>query len=406
MQGGWNQLAVVVELCISIAVVLFVRHSEIDWTAYMQEVKGFIDGELDYKKLQGNTGPLVYPAGFVWSYSALYFISRGGRDVEIVRWLFLGMYVMLFHTVSQLYLRSGTNRLLICFLLLSKRVRSLFLLRFFNDCLAMFVLYYAVLCLSSGKRWLVGSLLFSISVSIKMNILLFSPGLLLVLCKSLPISKVIQCLVVCALWQLLVGLPFLLHNPASYIARSFEVGRVFTYRWSVNFKCFSEETFASPVLSVFLLLFTIVSWVILWRRRWAKRKFCRVEKPSVGAEEAPGLSYKEECDLNKEISSNIVLTLMESNMIGVIFCRSLHYQFFLWFFHSMPMVLFATRLTPMLKIISIAAIQCGFEIYPSTSKSSSFLLAGFACTWFSILFLGAEGRPRGMLRTEVRGKLT
>lgn len=35
----------------------------------MQEVKGFLDGELNYMNLAGDTGPLVYPAGFLYVYS-------------------------------------------------------------------------------------------------------------------------------------------------------------------------------------------------------------------------------------------------------------------------------------------------------------------------------------------------
>lgn len=33
--------------------------TEIDWKAYMQEVEGFLNGERDYTKLKGDTGPLV-----------------------------------------------------------------------------------------------------------------------------------------------------------------------------------------------------------------------------------------------------------------------------------------------------------------------------------------------------------
>lgn len=35
----------------------------------MQEVEGFLDGERNYLNLRGDTGPLVYPAGFVYIYS-------------------------------------------------------------------------------------------------------------------------------------------------------------------------------------------------------------------------------------------------------------------------------------------------------------------------------------------------
>ncbi|KAF9799313.1 hypothetical protein SFRURICE_000821 [Spodoptera frugiperda] len=55
---------VVAELIINILVVERVPYTEIDWKAYMQECEGFLNGTLDYSQLRGDTGPLVYPAGF------------------------------------------------------------------------------------------------------------------------------------------------------------------------------------------------------------------------------------------------------------------------------------------------------------------------------------------------------
>ncbi|KAK9753081.1 ALG3 protein [Popillia japonica] len=46
-----------------------IKYTEIDWIAYMQEVEGFLNGTLDYRHLKGDTGPLVYPAGFVYIYN-------------------------------------------------------------------------------------------------------------------------------------------------------------------------------------------------------------------------------------------------------------------------------------------------------------------------------------------------
>lgn len=34
-------------------------------------------GERDYSNLQGDTGPLVYPAGFLYIYSAIQFVTGG-----------------------------------------------------------------------------------------------------------------------------------------------------------------------------------------------------------------------------------------------------------------------------------------------------------------------------------------
>ena len=57
----------------------FVSYSDtkIDWDAYMSQVTGFLGGERDYSKLEGDTGPLVYPAGFLYIYSALQFLTGG-----------------------------------------------------------------------------------------------------------------------------------------------------------------------------------------------------------------------------------------------------------------------------------------------------------------------------------------
>jgi len=40
-------------------------------------VDAFLEGERDYTKIEGDTGPLVYPAGFLYVYSAIKFLTGG-----------------------------------------------------------------------------------------------------------------------------------------------------------------------------------------------------------------------------------------------------------------------------------------------------------------------------------------
>ncbi|CAG9107665.1 unnamed protein product [Plutella xylostella] len=76
-------LILVAELILNILVVERVPYTEIDWKAYMQECEGFLNGTLDYSKLRGDTGPLVYPAGFVYIYSMLYYITNQGENKQV-----------------------------------------------------------------------------------------------------------------------------------------------------------------------------------------------------------------------------------------------------------------------------------------------------------------------------------
>ena len=60
-----------------------VKYTEIDWIAYMQEVKYFLNGERNYMLMKGDTGPLVYPAGFVHVYSLFYWLTDKGTLIRL-----------------------------------------------------------------------------------------------------------------------------------------------------------------------------------------------------------------------------------------------------------------------------------------------------------------------------------
>lgn len=78
----------------------------------------------------------------------------------------------------------------------SFRIHSIFVLRLFNDPVAMVLLYASVLLLLH-RHWNLSCLLFSLAVSIKMNVLLFAPGLLVVLLLHLGWIGTIPRLAIC-----------------------------------------------------------------------------------------------------------------------------------------------------------------------------------------------------------------
>lgn len=342
-------ICLLAETLINILIIEKVKYTEIDWKAYMDEVEGFINGTYDYTKLKGETGPLVYPAGFLYFFSTLYMITGKGVNIKLAQYIFGGFYMLMYSLV--LFIMRKTNAvppfIFIFFTFASYRVHSIFALRLFNDPIAMILLYVAVL-MFVDKRWMRGCVWYSLAVSIKMNIMLFSPGLFFILLTETGIVKTILYIGVCGIIQLVIGLPFLNENPIGYIKMSFDLSRQFFYKWTVNYRFLPENIFLSQYFHILLLALHIGILLAVYLIRWRT-----IPKP---------LSPK-----------SILLILFSSNFIGIACARSLHYQFYVWYYHTLPALFFATKLPIPVVMLMLGVIEMCWNTYPSTVLSSSAL---------------------------------
>ena len=349
----------------------------------MEEVGGFLAGERDYRNLKGGTGPLVYPAGFVYLYSALKKFTLG--SVRPAQWCFAGVYLATHAVVLSLYVRSKVvPPLALCLLSLSKRLHSIYVLRCFNDGAAMLLAWGATLLLvealsgkddekkkkkktekkterteraeEKGKKSKsgVGSgalvpvaasvAMFSLAVSVKMNVLLMAPPVAVLLLQASRVREIAAGVLAGIALQVLLGLPFLLEFPWSYLGRAFELGRVFTHEWSVNFAFLSEEAFVSRSLALGLaaahlgVLFAFAGW--RWTRKGegggaggGKGGMGRREREPGGGVVEAAVECWEASFAKASASSRPALdpahvfrVVAVGNFIGVVFARSLHYQ--------------------------------------------------------------------------------
>ncbi len=169
-------LLLAIDALLCFIIVKKVAYTEIDWQPYMEEVQGYLDGERDYVNIRGSTGPLVYPAGFLYVYSMLHHITDRGSNVLLAQYIFIAIYVVNLLVVLLLY-RKGKNvpPIMWILLLLSKRIHSIFVLRLFNDCVAVLFGYIAIVFFTHN-RYRIGCLSYSFAVSIKMNMFLYAPG--------------------------------------------------------------------------------------------------------------------------------------------------------------------------------------------------------------------------------------
>lgn len=373
----------IVEIVLNLIVIQKVPYTEIDWIAYMQEVEGVINGTFDYTKLKGDTGPLVYPAGFVYIFMILYYITEHGRNVRLAQYIYAGLYILLLYLVFQIYCKSKKvpPYALIFACCTSYRIHSIFVLRMFNDPVAV-VLFYISLNLFLCNFWNLGSIFYSLAVSVKMNILLYSPAILLAYFACLGSKETFIQLTICASVQVILGLPFLLTNAVGYLQGSFDVGRIFLYKWTVNWRCIPEYLFVSRgfhsvllVLHIILIILFLKSW-LSYLKSYAILK--RVEK-----ELKPQL--QNQTKVNMETSSQLfLLPIFTCNLIGVACSRSLHYQFYVWYFHSLPYLLWSTSYSGKWRLAIMGIIELCWNTYPSTVLSSVLLHLCHLCIIYGI----------------------
>lgn len=212
-----------------------------------------------------------------------------------------------------------------------------------------------------------------------MNVLLFAPGLLFLLLSEFGLIRTIPKLTLCAGIQLLLGLPFLLENPVGYVSRAFDLGRQFMFKWTVNWRFLPEWLFLNRQFHFLLLAAHLLTLLLFALLRW--------KRPGENIVELIKEPSKRKVPPQKSTADQIVLVLFTSNFIGMCFSRSLHYQFYVWYFHTLPYLLWSggvKKLAHLLRVLILGLIELSWNTYPSTSSSSAVL---HVCHLLILLFL-------------------
>lgn len=369
-------------------VIYTIPYTEIDWETYMIQVSSVVSnpGERDYRNIEGPTGPLVYPGAHVFIYSIFYLITSKGSNIRLAQLIFALLHTLALALVLRLYYLTQVFPLYLTPLLfLSRRVVSLFVLRLFNDAVQTIPLYLSLL-LFVLNRWRPGCVLYSVAVAIKMNALLYAPGLAVLLCQSIGfLPAVTLAFTVCFPIQLIFAAPFIAHAPLPYLSRAFELTRKFLFKWSVNGAFLPESIFTHSYFAIALLAAHIAMLVYVAHTRWADAS----TNGLVGLLHPSAWKRYQRRRLRPD---HVLFVLFSSNFIGIVFARTLHYQFYLWYAHSLLFLLWNGALPIFGKLIIAFAVEVVFNVYPPHPISAGILHVCHFVVLLSLLGKKRTGR--------------
>ncbi len=374
----------------------------------MEQVSQFVSGERDYTVIKGGTGPLVYPAAHVYTYTGLYYLTSEGKDILLAQKLFSIRYIVTLALVMACYWRAKVrfpfepptvDKLTPCcqappyifpLLILSKRLHSIFVLRCFNDCVAVFFLWLTIF-LFQRKHWVLGSLAYSWGLGVKMSLLLTLPAVGIVLLLGRGFSGALRSASLMAQLQVVIGTPFLSRNAWGYLSRAFELSRQFLFKWTVNWRCVGEALFLSRKFAIALLVLHASTLVLFATTRWLKptgKSPLQLLTPML-ALKSPFTEQEEREVLRSATPQYILTTILSANLIGLLFARSLHYQFYAYLAWSTPYLLWRSGLHPVLQFALWVCQEWAWNVYPSTTASSATVVGVLAATVILVL-VGAK----------------
>lgn len=133
----------------------------------------------------------------------------------------------------------------------------------------------------------------------------------------------------------------------------------------MNLKFLDEDVFQSKSLALVLLLLHGAMLCFFIFFKWCPNGFSQTLQT---------FWRRKQCQLKQLKPDHVLFVIFSGNFVGILCARSLHYQFYSWYFHSIPFLLWYVDFSLFLRCVLFLLIERCWNVYPSNAISSLSLL--------------------------------
>lgn len=224
---------------------------------------------------------------------------------------------------------------------------------------------------------------YTLGLGVKMSLLLVLPAVAVVLFLGRGFKGSLRLVWLMAQVQLALAVPFISNNWQGYLGRAFELSRQFKFEWTVNWRMLGEERFLSRSFAITLLTLHVTVLLVFISAKWLKPANRNIISilPYLLRGKSPFTEQEELGVSNRVVTPQYVMSAMLSaNVIGLLFARSLHYQFYAYLAWSTPFLLWQASPNPLVVVPLWIAQEWAWNVFPSTNASSTTVVAVLAIT--------------------------
>lgn len=387
---------VLVELIKGMYTISWDNYFDVDFTSYTEQSSQFLDGERDLSKITGKNGPWLYPALHIYTFAGIYLLVGVETFIRYAQLINLAIHIITCIFTVKIYAKAFGNTSkdtwLVALICLNTKIITNSIRIWYAEEYNIMLVFIAIYCFQKSWNFL-GICFISIAMGFKMSILLFIPAVYYVLSITQGILLGTIYIALIFMVQEAWAIPFTEEYGDEYRTNAFKFDRNFSINGSVNYHwiLYSPLFHSNPfktvtiIIQVILLLYLLISrWMPLLNQNG------NFELRSI----FKGLGIfppKFICSYNKQSQYLIAEVLFGVNFIGVVCSRTLHQQFIVWFWYSLPLLMYAPitqgHISLRKVVLLMLTLNFSFSVVPSIPLS---FIAFLTISWFAFLFLRSK----------------